>query len=99
MKCWWRSTFRIGRLRAGRLAGHGFRCRRGAIDSLSKDDADCFYDFACLQRGIGPGLAHGGEEWVWNLNDARFKGLVHARERRDDGSVLSDSRSAECSDL
>lgn len=65
---------------------------RGDTGSLATDDTDFCTDIDRFAVGHGPrcgcSLGHRGEEWVWDVDFAYVKGLVHAGERCDDGSFL-----------
>src|ERR1051325_5528933 len=99
---WWRLTFRIDRSLDGcKLKnGAGFRLTRGATGLLATDDTDFITDFICdddcVPFNYGPvgrcALAHGGEEWIWNVNVAHVKSVVYACQRHDDGGFLSNTR-------
>src|SRR5215216_1888076 len=108
-KFWSRLTFRTDRLleRCKLKNGTGFRWTRGAIGLSATDDTDFITDFCgdgdCVPFHYGPvggcALAHRGEEWIWNVHFARVKGLVHARRRCDDRSLLSHARCTERADV
>src|SRR6185503_15302885 len=53
----------------------------------------------CDGPALGCSVADSGEEWVWNISNTELEGLVHARERRDDGSLLPDIGCAERGDV
>src|SRR6185503_10035556 len=90
---------------AGLLGCLCWRWTHGATEFLATDytdEADLIRHFDRQSRCDGPGagraLADGGEGWVWNVDVAHVKSLVHACERCYDRGFLSDTRCAECAD-